>query len=234
MYIFFFTDIVTERTMLDTHATAYLRLTPFARRDTPFDYGTGASVSVHMGSACGKSGAPQANIVAEGDGATRPSADASRIPGILHLLNAASGKPVSKDIFQAFISKHPNGPGAYWGNPKRFGEPFDSTTFFMAYSKDATAGPTAKRVLMSIVENSDAAGASWAKEGVNIAADDWSEEFQDDASQFFGETYAAMFGMGMIDSHETLMQYWSSTGALDKTIGRYLRFFRTIKVLALY
>eukprot|EP00944_MAST-04C_sp_MAST-4C-sp1_P009757 g9757.t1 len=176
-----------------------------------------------MGSACGKSGNPQGNVIAEGNGGVQPLGDASRIPGILHLLNAAGGKPVDKEIFQTFISKHPNGPGAYWGNPKQFGEPFDSTSFFMAYSKDATAGPIAKRVLTNIVENSDAADTGWATEGLNIAADDWSDEFQDEASQFFGETYAAMFGMGMIDSHETLMQYWSSTGALDKTIGRYLR-----------
>ena len=42
---------------------------------------------------------------------------------------------IDKDIFQAFISKHPHGPEAYWSNPKDFAEPFDSTTFFQAYSK---------------------------------------------------------------------------------------------------
>lgn len=68
------------------------------------------------------------------------------------------------------------------------------------------------------MKNSQAADSEWGKKGPDLPANDWSDEFQDDASAFFGETYASLFGMGMIDSHESLMQYWSSSGALDKAI----------------
>jgi hypothetical protein len=70
------------------------------------------------------------------------------------------------------------------------------------------------------VKKSQAADSEWGNKGADLPADDWSDEFQDDASAFFGETYASLFGMGMIDSHESLMQYWCSSGALDKTIER--------------
>ena len=83
---------------------------------------------------------------------------------------------------------------------------------------DATAGPSAQLILIDIVKNSQAADSNWGKTGMDVPSDDWSEEFQDEASAFFGETYASLFGMGMIDTHESLMQYWSSSGALDKTI----------------
>ena len=155
-----------------------------ASRCLATDHGVGSSLNVQMEVRVVNLATRRRTLLPRGTG-VRASGDASRIPGILHLLNAAGGKPVDKDIFQTFISKHPNGPGAYWGNPKRFGEPFDSTSFFMAYSKDATAGPTAKRVLTSIVENSDAADTGWAKEGVNIAADDWrpGDQFWRDVRQ---------------------------------------------------
>eukprot|EP00942_MAST-04A_sp_MAST-4A-sp1_P012890 g12890.t1 len=173
-----------------------------------------------MGSACGKSNEPTANVINNsGNDTNIPKSDIN-IPGILHLINEGpeNNKVIDKDIFQAFISKHPHGPEAYWSNPKDFAEPFDSTTFFQAYSKDATAGPSAQLILIDIVKNSQAADSNWGKTGMDVPSDDWSEEFQDEASAFFGETYASLFGMGMIDTHESLMQYWSSSGALDKTI----------------
>ena len=63
----------------------------------------------------------------------------------------------------------------------------------------------------------------YRKEGVNMAADDWVKNFRP-GDQFWRDV-PVMFGMGMIDSHETLMQYWSSTGALDKQLLVFTGFF---------
>ena len=88
-----------------------------------------------MGSACGKSGEPTENVI---DGAKISSTvdkSGGKVPGILHLMNETSNGVIDRQIFQTFISKHRHGPEAFWSNPKDFSEPFDSTTFFQAYSK---------------------------------------------------------------------------------------------------
>ena len=75
-----------------------------------------------MGSACGKSNEPTANVINNSGNDTNITKSDINIPGILHLINEApeNNKVIDKDIFQAFISKHPHGPEAYWSNPKDF------------------------------------------------------------------------------------------------------------------
>jgi hypothetical protein len=88
-----------------------------------------------MGSACGKSGEPTENVIDSTKKSSSSKPSDIKVPGILHLVNEASNGVIDKHIFQTFISKHPHGPEAFWSNPKDFSEPFDSTTFFQAYSK---------------------------------------------------------------------------------------------------
>lgn len=91
-----------------------------------------------MGSACGKSGEPTKNVIDATGNESTPTPSDIKIPGILHLMNEVvqkDDKVIDKQTFQSFISKHPHGPEAFWSNPKDFAEPFDSTTFFQAYSK---------------------------------------------------------------------------------------------------
>ena len=80
---------------------------------------------------------PTANVINSSGNDTDITKSDINIPGILHLINEApeNNKVIDKDIFQAFISKHPHGPEAYWSNPKDFCNHLIRLYFFMHIQK---------------------------------------------------------------------------------------------------